>query len=458
MICHLRRRGRWAQLMDWRALAKSLDSPGAIYRRSEKTYESSDACKEEVQMQEIYQRLRQEVDELADEFLEFAGGMIRINSVNPPGHYDEISSYVHQRFSDFGFESRIIEVPLEKSEALGFDLKRKNVIATLNGATPRPCLVLNPHLDTVPVGDPSAWRYPPFDGVVADGRLWGRGACDCKGRVASFALAMAAIQRAGIPLRGTLVLAATADEEVGGELGTGYLVEEGYLDADWAIMEGFINLLFRGCGGMLAFRLQIMGKSAHTSTPWLGVNAIEKASQAIAALEDLQDEFRNQPSPISEFRHSTVNVGTIQGGLKDSVVPETCEIGVDLRLMPGHSPQEILARVREKMESLAAADPAFRYSLRVVRSEEPYLTDPHAPVVLALQNALEAVRGQPVPVQVSRGGSDAKYFIRRDIPAIAFGPGVKPDSMHHGVDEHIEIKDFVDASLITALAAVELLA
>jgi succinyl-diaminopimelate desuccinylase len=268
---------------------------------------------------------------------------------------------------------------------------------------------------------------------------------------------MAAIKRAGIQLKGSLVLAATADEEAGGALGTGYLVNNGYLDADWAIMEGFINVLFRGCGGMLALRLSVDGRSAHTSTPWLGINAIEKASHAIAELEAFEEELRQEPSDIPEFRYSTLNIGTIHGGLKDSVVPEHCELGVDMRLMPGHLPQDMLMRIRSRMDGLAAADGDFRYKISEVRSEEPYLSDLDSPIAHAVQNALKAVRDQEAPIWVSRGGSDAKWFIRKGIPAIAFGPGIKPDSMHHGLDEHIEIQDFVDASLITALTAVELL-
>lgn len=405
------------------------------------------------------EKLRREVAELTDDFLEFASGMIQIKSVNPPGNYDKISEYVNERFREFGFESRIVDVPIERSEALGVGPQRKNVIAVLpgNGSGAGRRLALIPHLDTVPAGDPSAWTYPPFDGVVADGRLWGRGACDCKGRLASFALAMAAIQRAGIKLDGTLMLAATADEESGGELGAGYLAEEGYLDIDWAIMEGFINVLYRGCGGALRFNLRLHGKPAHTSTPWLGVNAIEKASHAIAALEKLQAELKEEPSDLPEFRYSTLNVGTINGGVKESVVPEHCEIAVDSRLMPGHAPEDILARVQDRLDTLAAEDSEFSYSLSVTDSQEPYVTDPDSEVILAVRDALSAVRGESAPVQVSRGGSDARHLIPRGIPTVAFGPGIKPDSMHHGVDEHIEVKDFVDASLATALSVVELL-
>lgn len=402
-------------------------------------------------------KLRQEVDALRDEFLGFASDMVRIPTVNPPGSYEEIAAYVHKRFCEFGFESQIVEVPREFTDALGLAAPRTNVIGTLRGESARPCLVLNPHLDTVGAGDPAAWRYPPFAGVVADGRLWGRGACDCKGRLASFALAMAALRRAGIRLKGDLVLAATADEEVGGKAGTGYLLDNHYIDADWAILEGFINVLFLGCGGMLSFRLVLEGKSAHMSTPWLGKNAIEKASHAIAALEELQEELRRQPSEIPEFRYSTLNVGTIQGGVKDSVVPQHCEINADMRLMPGHAPADMLERVRTKLDSLAAADPDFRYTLTENRSELPYVTDPQSLPVQAIQRSIELVRGQRIPAQISRGGSDAKYFIRRGIPAPSFGPGIKPDSMHHGVDEHIEVQDFLDASLATAVAAVELL-
>ncbi len=409
-------------------------------------------------MQDALERdIAAEIKRLEKDFLEFATCLIRIDSANPPGRYEEVAERVATTMRSAGFEVEVIETPRERVRAAGLEHPRVNVIARLHGSGPGPSVVLNPHLDTVPVGDASRWSVAPLAGIVKDGRLYGRGACDCKGRLASFALAATALKGLGKRFGGEIVLAATADEEIGGALGAGYLLDSGKLKADHVIIEGFINILFYGYAGALSARIRLDGRSAHISTPWNGVNAVEKAVDAIGALRALQAELEREGTAYTEMRHSTIGVGTITGGVRDSMVPESCEMSVMARLVPEHDPEGMVGRIRARLEALAARDPEFRYQLTVTRTEKPYMSPKDSPVSLAIQRACQRVLGKVPPLELSRGGGDMRHFLRHGIPCIAFGPAIKPDSNHHGVDEHIELTDFFDASVITALAAAELL-
>lgn len=170
------------------------------------------------------------------EMVDFLRELVSVPSVNPPGDYVGITSFLTQRLSDLGLESEAIVVPPEEVARHGLETPRMNLIARLRGRWERPCLVFNPHLDTVPVT--GQWTTDPFGGEIRNGRVYGRGAADNKGLIVAHAYALVALKQAGVTLGGTLVLAASVDEEIGGLLGTKFLLEGGYIQPDWAVVEG----------------------------------------------------------------------------------------------------------------------------------------------------------------------------------------------------------------------------
>jgi len=396
------------------------------------------------------------VDRRWEEFIEFAAGMVRIPSVNPPGDYEGIVPFLAERLRREGFAVDIVETPPARVAAAGLQGRRLSVLATLRGTAGTPRVALVPHLDTVPSGDEALWTVPPFGGVVKDGRLWGRGACDCKGRIACFALAMVALRDAGIPLRGDVMLAATPDEEIGGRTGAGYLVEAGILRPDYAIMEGYINHVFYGNGGKLHFIVEVTGKATHPSTPWLGVSAIAKMHKLLGALYDLQEELKREPSATPEMRYTTINVGVLHGGTKNNVIAERCRAEVDIRFIPEQSCDGLLGRIDAAFTRVEATDPELRYTMRVVQGDEPYGTPRDSRLLEVVSRAVQAVVGRPPELLRSRGGSDSKFLLRAGIHTASLGPGHKPDSRIHEVDENIECENFVQAAKATALAVMEL--
>lgn len=399
------------------------------------------------------------VSDLEPELVSFLQEMVRIPSENPPGRYREIAEYVAAKAAAWGLETEIVAVPADLVAANGLEGERLNVIARLRGEAPGATLIYNGHLDTVPAGDAAAWSHGPFSGDVEDGRIWGRGAVDSKGRLASYIVAAVALKRAGTPLRGDLVVAATCDEETGGELGAGYVVKNGHVRGDMAVVEGYSDQIIRAMAGCFNMEIITRGRSAHAGWKWKGLNAIVKMARVIDALEELGKELEAERSSVPGIRYTTMNIGTISGGTKVNVVPDYCRITVDFRVMPEHGLDEIKERVERRLRALAETDPELVYEIRDfpgIRTE-PTITRPDAAIVQALAAAVRRVRGVDLPVVGVSGQSDARWFMAAGIEAVNYGPGTA-DNRVHAIDEFIDIDDLRVTTVILAELAREILA
>lgn len=403
------------------------------------------------------EKVIQAVDELQTEIINLLQGMIEIPSVNPPGEYIIISEFLEKKLMDYGFDVEVIDVPDEIVRAKGLSLPRKNVLATLKGSGSGPSLILNAHLDTVPGDDGTKWTYPPFSGSIADGKIFGRGATDSKGRLACYIGAALALKQAGVPIRGNIILAATCDEETGGELGAGYVASQGLLKGDFALVEGYSQEIIRAMAGMTQIRIVSNGKPAHAGFKWNGINAIEKMAKVISGLENLQQELYKEPSTIPGMKYTTINVGVIKGGTKSNVVPGSCEVEVDLRIIPEHRIDMILGRIKKVIEDLQKNDSDMDIAIEKIAGAEtvPTITEPNHPLILALQKASMEVNERELPVIGVMGQSDSRWFIQNGIPAINFGPGT-PANRIHGFDECMDIEDLINTTKVVALFGVEI--
>ncbi|MEM3684812.1 MAG: M20/M25/M40 family metallo-hydrolase, partial [Conexivisphaerales archaeon] len=166
------------------------------------------------------------IDSMRDEAISFFQDLIKIPSVNPSEAFEkELADFVASKMKNLGMEVRQIE-PVKN---------RVSDWSLLKGSTSDRTLVFYSHLDTVPVGDINAWKYPPFDARIADGKIIGRGSKDCKLGIASSLMAIEAIQRAGIRLAGDAMVITCADEETGGQLGIAKMIETGWVRGDFCI-------------------------------------------------------------------------------------------------------------------------------------------------------------------------------------------------------------------------------
>lgn len=334
-------------------------------------------------------------------------------------------------------------VPFETHPVPGFGV---NLLATLPGQSSELGLLLNGHLDVVPAS--SSMPYPPFEGRLADGKLWGRGSVDMKGSLAAMACAVSAIRAAEIPLRLSAMLTAVAGEEQGNR-GTDVLVRQG-ITARWAVVGEATGLdLVIAHKGVERYQVIVQGKAAHESTPDRGVNAIVLAAHAIVALEsELFPRARRQTHAI--LGTATYNIGTIHGGISRNTVPDRCVFQIAKRWVPGDSPaaikSEIEAAVRRVLPESAvsvAREPEFD-----LIPHHPLSIKPDHPLVTTLANTVRAVIGREPEQRGMAAFTDAALLQSAGIPTVVFGPG--DIALAHSDQESIALSELQQAAEIYA--------
>ncbi len=353
--------------------------------------------------------------------LETLADLVRINSVNPaydggPGER-EVASYV-RRF----FEQRGIEVWEEE-----FFPNRPNVMARLPGLNPNRRLVLEAHTDTVSV---KGMTIPPFEPVIADGKMYGRGSCDTKAGLATMMHALASLKADGITPPCEVLLAAVVDEEYSYR-GVVKLCES--LQADAAIVAEPTEMrAVIATKGVLRCRIVVHGKSAHSSKPHLGVNAITHMARVIAAIEADNERMKAIQHPL--VGHGTCNVGVITGGVQVNFVPDHCAIEIDRRLLPGERASDAVAHYRQLLKSIDGITAEVEEPLLLV--DEALDTPADSSVVQTASRVLHDMGLNPEPCGVPFG-CDASKLSRAGIPSIVFGPGSIDRA--HTVDEYVEL-------------------
>jgi len=319
---------------------------------------------------------------------------------------------------------------------------RFNFIARFEGADPGRHLLFEAHADTVSA---EGMTIDPFDPVVRDGRLYGRGSCDCKGPMAAMLLAIRAAldERGRLPF--TLTFAATGDEELGAG-GARRLVAGGFR-ADAAVV-GEPTDLAVVCAhkGAYRCRLTTRGRAAHSSDPSRGVNAIVHMARLVEAIQGpLARDLAREAHPALGPR--TVSVGTIRGGRQVNVVPDLCEIEVDCRTLPGDTPESIARRLGDLLDSLRAADPALACDLEPLEALPAFEEDTGGPLARCVRAACEKVLGRAEFVGVP-WASNVGIFRQAGIPCLLFGPGSIRQA--HTADEYVELAQVVQAAEVYA--------
>lgn len=368
--------------------------------------------------------------------------LIRFQSVNPPGNEKPVAIHLSQRLRELGIEAVIEEV----------EEGRANVVARIRG-TGSGHLVFTGHIDVVPPGG-QKWQHAPFDADLVDGRIYGRGSADMKGGVASIVAAMASLVASRFQPTADVILAATCGEEAG-MLGARAMAARGSLaGARYLVVAEPSNLdVFIGEKGVLWVKVRALGRTGHGSMPWLGINAVSYMARLIPRLEAY-------PFPFEEsglLGKPTLSVNMIEGGNKVNVVPDVCEITLDMRTVPMQNHGGIV----EELEAIAnevARDfhPDLRVEVEVHEDVGSLETDRAEPLVDAMVSSARSVRGVEPVVGGVTYGTDAAYLGPGfNIPMVICGPGAQ--GMAHQPDEYVEVEQLVQASLIYADLARRLL-
>lgn len=413
----------------------------------------------------LKKQLIDEVEARKEELIELCGSLIKIPSENPPGDSTEISKFIESYLDKYG-------VKTEWHESAD---KMFNLISSI-GSEDGKHLIYCGHTDVVPAGDRSKWDFDPFSGEVKDGWLLGRGASDMKAGLGGIIFAFALLKRLNVELPGKLTLAIVPDEETGGEFGVPWLLEKGLVKGDGCLIAEPSSPLNPTIGqkGSYWFELEVFGTPGHGSlSPVAGGNAIVDAIAAIEKIRSLWDmeitipeevkglievsqrymreveEDREKFQPVLE--RITVNVGTIQGGTKSNVIPESCKVQVDCRLPFGITQDEVTAYLKKELDGLG-----IRYEIRQFgfRSNANH-TSAEDPICRSIVDNISFVTGENAYGVMQWASSDARHFREYDIPVLQYGPAYLPSI--HGYNEKVLVEDIVRCAKVYAAAVIDFL-
>jgi succinyl-diaminopimelate desuccinylase len=379
-----------------------------------------------------------------ESILELTLDLLEFDTQNPPGQTRAVIDWLETQFSELGLST----------EQYAVDPAKPNLIATLQGKSDR-VLCFNGHVDTVPF-DADEWTRDPL-GERDDDRLYGRGATDMKGQIASMLSTARAYVETETTPPATLRFVLVSDEEIGGDAGLPALLEAGRLQADACVIgeptceEGRHSVTVADRGSIW-LTMEANGEAAHGSRPVLGVNAIDRLYDAVTVL---RERFGTQAlsldptiDPIIEesvayyepimgettarelFEYPTINLGTVEGGEAINSVPQSARAEIDIRLTAGVQTPDVLADIRDcaaDCEGVTIADVSWS-----VGTAEPI----DSPLVKAVVSAAEETTGERVYRRSATGGGDAKNLRNNGIPTVEFALGT--DTVH-AVDEYTTV-------------------
>jgi acetylornithine deacetylase len=392
---------------------------------------------------------------MKENLISFASKLISSPSPNPPGDERAVAGAIRQEAEKLG---------LPEPEILAKREERPNLLFRIGGGRPGRTLLYAAHMDTKPVGESSRWETNPFEPVVKDGCLYGLGASDVKGSIAAMLYAAAQVKEMADGLRGQLLLVFTADEEKTMEFGAKYLAEECGLRADAALLGEpngiseqfeYIPLLSRG---LSCFKVKVYGDQGHSSlSDRMGfTNASAKMSFAMSRMAK-ELRLRAPSHPVLKCK-PVANVGVkVQGGVGYGVYPGYGEFGVEVRLVPGMTPEGLRDDVEGFLDGLRREDRELKIELEFepppLKWFPPTEVSPDEPLVQALSSQAELALGRRLPYDFFPGGTEARFFQGvGGIPTIpAFGPGLL--SLAHGPNEHVPLASIAQAARVYAATA-----
>jgi len=315
-------------------------------------------------------------------------------------------------------------------------------------------LILNGHIDVVPVGSEALWSTPPFQPLIQDGRMYGRGAGDMKAGIAAYITAFRVLQRLGLPPAAPVFLQSVVEEECTGN-GALACLHRGFRAEAAIIPEPFAHTILHAQVGVLWLTVEVLGRPAHVMTARSGINAIEAAFALFQGLKRLEDEWNEQRHPAfaDHPRPININLGRIQGGEWTSSVPTRCEVHIRVGFYPGMSVSEAKRAVEACIAQTAAEDPRLKgihYAIGYAGLQaEPLLVDTGHPMIGVLGAAHERVFGSPAKLLASSATTDARFFdLYGNIPSTCYGP---ESADIHGIDESVSLESTLQVTKVLAL-------
>ncbi|WP_312473697.1 M20 family metallopeptidase [Neobacillus sp.] len=382
-----------------------------------------------MKMEEVFQYIDEE-----DAIL-FLQSLIQENTINPPGLEKKLADRISQRLTT---TSLLVKSDLVEEDRANLIVSYSNDDSVNNNSK---TLIFSGHFDTVPVGNVE-WTYPVFEGRRVGDRIYGRGSSDMKSGVAAMVVAMECLEKAGVKLNGTLQFIGTVGEEVDC-FGAKTVVRKGQIDQASAIVisEPTSNHPVIAHKGVLWLKISMFGKTAHGSMPSHGINAILAMNHFINELNTLVIPYEQHEI----LGGSTLNIGTIKGGIGTNVVPDECTITIDFRTVPGQSHLEITEDIKGILQSVSKKM-NVSFAMEVINDMGcVYTSQDHSFIELAVKTAqcLNAKKNLvPGGVNYYTDGSVYKGHLP-DVPILIYGPG--EPKLAHQPDEWVDIRNYLES-------------
>jgi succinyl-diaminopimelate desuccinylase len=401
--------------------------------------------------------LDQWVDAHFDEQVRFLQELVRVPTDTPPGNNAPHAVRTAALLKEVGFDAESHAVPAADVHAAGMQSITNLVVRRRygNGRT----VGLNAHGDVVPPGE--GWTHDPYGGEVVGGKLYGRASAVSKSDFATYTFATRAIESLKAKLNGSVELYFTYDEEFGGELGPGWLLQHGLIKPDLLIAAGFSYQVITGHNGCLQMEVTVHGKMGHAAVPRTAVDALRATTLILNALYEQNTRYQQITSSVKGITHPYLNVGEIHGGTNTNVVPGKVVLKLDRRMIPEENPAEVEATLRRVIADAVANSAGITVDIKRLLLANALKPLPgNAPLVEALRTHASTVFGEPIEASGTPLYTDARLFSERGIPAVLYGCGPRTvlESNAKRADEHIELEDLRRATKVMARALADLLA
>jgi succinyl-diaminopimelate desuccinylase len=404
-----------------------------------------------------YEQLDAWIDAHLDEQVRYLQALVQVPTDTPPGNNAPHAERTAQLLSAMGLPALQLPVPTAEVQAAGLQSITNLIVRRRYGDGGR-TIALNAHGDVVPPGE--GWTHGPYSGEVVGGKLYGRASAVSKSDFASYTFAVRALESLGVPLKGGVELHFTYDEEFGGELGPGWLLQHGHTKPDLLIAAGFSYQVVTAHNGCLQMEVTLHGLASHAAYPHTGVDALQAANRLLTRLYAYNDVLRTRLSQVAGITHPYLNVGRIEGGSNTNVVPGKVVIKLDRRMIPEEDVQAVEAEVRALIDAVPAESPGVRVDIKRLLLAHALKPLPgNAPLVDAIQRHGQAVFGEPIPTSGTPLYTDVRLYGAHGVPAVIYGAGPRTvlESNAKRADENVQLADLRRATQVVARTLFDLL-
>jgi succinyl-diaminopimelate desuccinylase len=371
--------------------------------------------------------------------IEVLSKLVEINteSTSKKG-YNEAASIIVEEAKNNSLGWKIVDGETGAKDGLS----RPNVIVTLDSGSDT-TLLFESHFDVVPPGN--NWTVPPFKLTVKDGKAYGRGTADNKSGITVVMGALRQLREEKLDVN--LKLVAGVDEEIGGRYGVDYVLSDWGLRGDAAlVVDAGPESLFLGASGIMWGKILVKGRQGHAGYPFKTKNAINEAVKLLSELENYRKIIEKKESTLHappeaprKFVWGRYSVTMIKAGEKENVIPGTCEVRFDRRLLPEESVEEAEGELKDFFQK-AVEKTGVEASLELVNRQQGYHTPKDSVFVQTVSESIKKTTGKSLPFAAELGGNDGSFFVKNGIPVVCYGT-IRSDTHYHGVDEFVYLQD-----------------